>query len=184
MGDAYQIKDQAGTYFLTFQVVGWADVFTRRKYRDIVMESMEYCRKEKGLRIYAYVVMSNHLHVIWRSETETLSDTVRDFKKYTSKRILKELQDNLQESRKEWLEMIFKYHAKYNKRAGNLQLWTHENHAVELTTNKMVQTRIDYIHDNPVRTGWVERPEEYLYSSAKNYCDEEGLIEIDLITGA
>jgi hypothetical protein len=77
--------------------------------------------------------------------------------------------------------MIFKYHAKFNKRAGTMQLWTHENHAVELSTNEMIDSRLEYIHENPVRAGWVEKSEDYMYSSARNYSGFPGIIEVDLI---
>ena len=77
--------------------------------------------------------------------------------------------------------MIFRYHAKFNKRAGEKQLWTHENHAVEMFTNDMLDSRLNYIHENPFRAGWVRNPEDYLYSSARNYADMESLIEIDRI---
>ncbi|QQS51573.1 MAG: transposase [Bacteroidota bacterium] len=180
MGNAYQIKDQEATYYLTFQVVGWADIFSRKVYRDIIIESFEYCRRNKGLEIFAYVIMTNHVHAILRSKEGLLSDIVRDFKKHTSKQILEAVNTN-NESRREWLEMIFKYHAKFNKRAGDRQLWTHENHAVELSTSEMIESRINYIHENPVRAGWVENPEDYLYSSARNFSEMTGLIEIDEI---
>ncbi len=169
MGDSYQIKDQEGLYFLTFQVVGWVDIFSRKVYRDIVIGSLDYCRKNKGLHIYSYVIMTNHLHIIVQSETSSLSDTIRDFKRYTSNRIMNEVECNPGESRKEWLEMVFKYHAKYNGRVNEKQFWTHENHAVELTDNSIVDSKLDYIHANPVRAGWVENSEDYLYSSARNY---------------
>ena len=135
MADAYQIKNQKGLYFLTLQVVGWADIFTRQFYRDIIIDSFVYCRKSKGLKVYSYVIMSNHVHCIVSGENN-LSDVVRDLKKFTSKEILKLLNENTQESRKEWLFMIFKYHAKFNKRVEKFQFWTHENHAVELTSNE------------------------------------------------
>ena len=77
--------------------------------------------------------------------------------------------------------MVFKYHAKYNKRSSKLQFWMHENHAVELTNNEMINSRINYIHENPVRAGWVARAEEYMYSSAKDYANEQGLMEIDSV---
>lgn len=85
------------------------------------------------------------------------------------------------ESRSEWMNIVFKYHAKYNKRVKEKQFWTHENHAVELSSNKMLDSRLDYIHDNPVRAGWVAKPEEYLYSSAIDYAEGKGLLEIALI---
>jgi len=179
MADAYQIKDQNAVYFLTFQVVGWVDVFSRKSYRDIVLDSLKYCRENKSLCVYGYVIMTNHMHVIWQSESGNLSDAVRDFKRHVSKKILAEISAGGKESRKEWLELVFRYHAKFNKRVGEKQLWTHENHAVELTTNAMSDQRLDYIHQNPVAAGWVEKQEDYLYSSAANYILGKGLIEID-----
>ena len=181
MGDSYQIKDQEGLYFITCQVVGWVDIFSRRIYRDIVIDSLDYCRKRKGLQLYAYVIMTNHVHMIVRSRTGSLSDTIRDFKRFTSNKIMSEVESNIQESRKEWIEMVFRYHAKYNKRVNDKQFWTHENHAVELTDNEMIDSKLDYIHSNPVRAGWVENAEDYLHSSARNYCGLKGQLEIDLI---
>ncbi|MCB0497347.1 MAG: transposase [Cyclobacteriaceae bacterium] len=106
------------------------------------------------MELFAYVIMTNHVHCILRSKIEQLSDLVRDFKRYTSKQVLKEVATNPKESRRGWLEMVFEYHAKYNKRVDKKQLWTHENHAVELSTNEMIDSRVDYIHENPVKAGW------------------------------
>lgn len=181
MGQAYQIQNQKGLYFLTFQVVGWADIFTRKEYKDIVIESFKYCRENKGLQLYAYVIMTNHIHAIMGTETGKLSDIVRDFKKHTSKKLMEAIFSNQKESRKEWLKMVFKYHAKYNKRVDELQLWTHENHAVELSTNEMIDSRLNYIHENPVRAGWVLEPQDFLYSSATNYSKKESIIQIDYL---
>lgn len=181
MGSAYQIKDQQQTYFCTFQVVGWVDIFTRKEYRDFILDSFRYCRQEKGMELFSYVIMSNHLHVIVRSKTGTLSDTIRDLKKHTSKQILHFALHNNKESRRDWMKVVFEYHAKFNKRVNTFQLWTHENHAVELTSNDMIDSRMNYIHKNPVRAGLVEKPEDYLYSSARNYAGLGGLIPIDHI---
>ena len=181
MGDSYQIRDQEGLYFPTCQVVGWVDIFSRRIYRDIVVDSLAYCRAQKGLEVFAYVIMTNHVHMIVRSSTGSLSDVIRDFKRFTSNKIMAEVESNDRESRKEWLEMVFKYHAKYNSRVNDKQFWTHENHAIELVDNKMVDSRVDYIHTNPVRAGWVENAEDYLYSSARNYAGRKGQLGIDLI---
>lgn len=179
MGEAYQIRDQEMPYFLTFQVVGWADVFSRKVYRDVILENLTYCRQEKGLYLFGYVIMSNHMHLLVQQKDGKLSGWVRDFKKFTSKTLLKMVLENPQESRKEWLKMIFTYHAKSNQRSGELQFWTHENHAIELYRTEMIESRMNYIHENPVRAGLVESPEEYLYSSARNYAGQKGLIEVD-----
>lgn len=128
--------------------------------------------------MYAYVIMSNHIHCIVSAENN-LSDVVRDFKKFTAKEILKLVIENTQESRKEWLLMIFKYHAKFNKRVEKFQFWTHENHAIELTNNEMIESRVNNIHQNPVRAGYVEQEHEYVYSSAKNFAGLINAMEID-----
>lgn len=85
MGEAYQIRDQEMPFFLTFQVVGWADVFTRKIYRDLILENLTYCKKEKGIYVFGYVIMSNHLHLIVQQRDGKLSDWICDFKKFTSK---------------------------------------------------------------------------------------------------
>ena len=91
------------------------------------------------------------------------------------------IDENGHESRKKWMQIVFSYHAKYNKITGNRQFWTHENHAVQLDTNEMIDSKLNYIHENPVRAGWVEEAEHYLYSSARNYWGLDALLEIDLI---
>ncbi len=131
--------------------------------------------------MYAYVIMTNHIHTIMQNSAGDLSGLIRDFKKFTSKAILKEVNENNQESRREWLQMVFKYHAKYNKRVKDLQLWTYEDHAVELNSNEMIDSKLEYIHMNPVRAGWVGKAEDYLYSSARNYAGLFSLIDIDIM---
>ena len=181
MSDSYQIKDQSAIYFLTLQVVGWVDIFSRRHYRDVIINSLKFCIENKGLVCYAYVIMTNHVHIIVHSDRDALSDTIRDFKRFTSRQIMKDVSERTDENRKEWMDIVFKYHAKFNKRSGEKQFWTHENHAVELSDNNMKNSKLNYIHDNPVRAGWVESPEHYLYSSARDYSGIKGLLEIEMI---
>jgi len=182
MPTGYQIQDQNAPYFLTFQVVYWVDIFTRKECKDIIIDSLRYCQKEKGLEIYAWVIMSNHVHIFCRSLTGELSNTIRDFKKYTSKKIVEFIIDNPKESRKEWMLRLFKHAAKRQNKSGNYQVWTHENHAVEMVTNDFMEIKVKYIHENPVRAGIVENPEDYIYSSARFYADMDGLLEVIPIT--
>ncbi len=160
------------------QVVGWVDVFTRQVYRDIIIENLEYCQKNKGLEIYGWVIMSNHIHLLVQSNTNNLSSTIRDFKSYTSKKILEEI-NNCNESRKEWMLKIFKDAAFKHKRNTDYQFWTHENHAEHIYSNNFIEQKIRYIHNNPVVSGIVNRPEEYRYSSAVSYADGDGLLNIE-----
>ncbi|CAG0954574.1 hypothetical protein FLAV_00373 [Flavobacteriales bacterium] len=180
LAGGYKIRDQHGIYYLTFTVVDWIDVFTRKCYKDLLLDSLEYCQKEKGLVIHAYVIMSNHMHCILSSKTGKLSDTIRDFKSHTSKQIVNSIQEDA-ESRREWMLLLFERKGLKNIRNKSYQFWQQSNHPIELHTNHFIDQKLEYIHNNPVKTGWVEKPEEYLYSSAKNYAGEKGLIEVELI---
>ncbi len=144
MPSGYQIINQGAVHYMTFQIVFWIDIFSRESYREIVIDSLKYCQKEKGLEVFAFVIMSNHIHILARSETNSLSDTVRDFKKHTSKKIIEEI-INGNESRKEWMLNLFSYAAKRQNKLGKYQVWTHENHAVEVYSDKFVSDRINYI---------------------------------------
>ena len=174
----YKIRNQTATHFLTFTIVGWIDLFSRQRYRDIILENMAFCRKEKGLLQSAYVIMSNHLHLIWTSRNKNLSGLIRDFKGYTSKRLIESIQKD-SESRRDWLLHMFRYHAKYASDNEEFKLWTGDNHPEEIHSNSFFMSKLNYIHQNPVRAGIVLHPAQYLYSSAANYENRKGLIEID-----
>lgn len=174
-----QIRDQHALHYLTLQVVQWVDIFTRKSYRDIVIESFKYCQQNKGLEIYAYVIMSNHIHLLARSNVGDLSDIIRDFKRHTSKKIIEAIEQG-NESRRDWLLLAFRYAAIGHKRNNEIQVWTHENHPEEIYSNDFIEQKIDYIHNNPVRSGIVLKPEEYLYSSARNYAGIDNIFEISL----
>jgi len=117
MQAGYQIWDQNGIYFITFAVVDWVDVFTRAAYANLVVESLQYCQKEKGLIIYAWCLMSNHLPlIVSAAEGFALSANVRDFKKFTSADILKATEQNPQESRRNWMLWLFRAAGEKNSR--------------------------------------------------------------------
>ncbi len=177
MSTGYQIKAQDQLHYLKLQVVEWVDIFTRQKYRDIIIENFAFCQQHKGLEIFGWVIMSNHIHLIARCEKEGLSNVLRDFKSYTSKKILEEIEAST-ESRKEWMLKIFKNAAFKNERNSEYQFWTQENHAVQLYSNSFMEQKLDYIHQNPERASIVNSAEEYKYSSAKDYADEEGLLPV------
>jgi REP element-mobilizing transposase RayT len=182
MSRAYKIQNKEGIYFISFATVGWLDVFTRRAYKDILVESLEYCQKEKGLILYAWCVMTNHVHLIAKSkEGVELSGIIRDFKKFTSKKIINAITENIQESRKEWMLSIFKSAGAYNCNNKEYQFWRQDNKPIELWSNEVLQQKLDYIHNNPVIEGIVENAEDYLYSSARDYAGIKGLLVVELI---
>ncbi|MFT6335870.1 MAG: putative transposase [Saprospiraceae bacterium] len=180
--NGYKIVNQNHIHFITPTIVGWLDVFSRKIYRDIILESLAYCRREKGLGIHAYVIMTNHLHlVVSAKEGFRLSDIIRDFKSYTAKRIIEEMLHNPTESRQEWMLRLLKYFAKHNNRNKTHQLWQQHNHPVELVSKIWIGRKIEYVHDNPVRASLVRRQEDYIHSSASNYLGLQSELEIDVL---
>ncbi|RKS13844.1 transposase [Flavobacterium sp. 120] len=178
MKEGYIIRDQNLPYYITATVVDWIDIFTRQTYRDSIIESLDYCIKNKGMILYGYVIMSNHIHLIIQSEDGKLSDLIRDFKKFTAKNILDKIQA-VPESRKEWMLERFKLAAEKHTRNKNYQFWQYGNHAEEIYSNKFMWSKLDYIHLNPVRAGLVEKASHYIYSSASNYINDSGLLKIE-----
>lgn len=176
MSKAYKILDQSAPYFLTLQVVQWVDIFTRKIYRDIVLDSFNHCTQHKGLEIFAYVIMSNHIHIIARSRNGDLSGCIRDLRRYTSKLMMEVVLHGI-ESRRGWMNLVFQYEANGHNRNEQFQIWTHENHAEEIYSNCFMEEKINYIHQNPVRAGLVANPEDYLYSSARAYAGKPSRFE-------
>ena len=104
MGRKYQIRDQEKIYFVTFTIVHWIDIFIRDYYREIFIESLKFCQKEKGLEVYAYCIMTSHVHLIIGTKGEhKLEDIIRDLKSYTSRHIRKAIAESMIESRRECL---------------------------------------------------------------------------------
>jgi REP element-mobilizing transposase RayT len=179
--DGYKIRDQNAPHFLTFTIEGWIDLFSRQVYRDIILASFRYCQREKGLAVGAYVIMTNHVHAIWTSHAGSLSDTIRDFKTHTSKAMMKEMLQHPGESRKHWMEPLFRSYATHTSRNHFFKVWTNDNHPEAVYSSEFLLTKLKYIHENPVRAGWVSKPEDYLYSSASNYAFGRGVFEVDLL---
>lgn len=178
MSTGYQIRDQHGIYFITCTVVDWVDVFTRKIYRDIVIDSLNYCCCNKGLSIFAYVIMSNHIHLIIRSDAGHLSDTLRDFKRFTAVNIINAIQQQ-PESRREWILHRFSWNGGQNLRNTTNQFWFQDNRPEQIYSHPFFMQKLNYIHENPVRAGIVDKAEDFVYSSARTIIlNKKGLVPI------
>ena len=178
--DNYFIEDQNAIYFLTFTVTDWIDVFTRKEFKISITDSLNYCIKNKGLIIYSWCLMSNHLHLVCQAkEGFRISDIIRDFKKFTAKEILKMIEEE-PESRREWMLYRFEFAGKFDNRIKKYKFWQETNHAVLLDSNEMIEQRINYIHENPVRALIVANAHEYLFSSAVDYAGERGYVDVQI----
>jgi REP element-mobilizing transposase RayT len=169
-------------FFVTDTVVDWVDIFTRPVYKHIIIDSLKYCQQHKGLIIYAWVLMSNHLHAIVGTKGEnTLSDIWRDFKKFTSKEILNALLTMPNESRRDRMLNRFEYSGKNDKKIKNYRFWQEGNDAQEIFINDYFEQKLNYIHYNPVIAEFVNRPEDYRYSSAIDWAGGKGLLDVTIV---
>jgi REP element-mobilizing transposase RayT len=170
MSERYKIRDQNEIYFMTITIVDWIDLFTRKRYVDIITDSLNYCILEKGLIVYAYVIMPSHLHLVASTMDEDLNDIIRDFKKITSKEIIKAVNE-VGESRVAWLLDKFAFHAKRLKRTSNYKVWKDGFHPKIMDRTKKLEAAINYVHYNPVEAGYVRHEWEWVNSSASFYAD-------------
>lgn len=179
MSRNYKFHNKAGLYFVSFATVYWLDIFTRQAYFSILEESVTYCRKEKGMEVFAYCFMTSHVHFIFRSTNDDPSGLLRDFKSYTSKKVIEAIENNAQESRKEWLLFMFERAAKKNATVKNRQFWQQHNKPIELWSTAVIKQKIDYIHNNPIQSGFVTNSVDWKYSSARNFQEDNTILEID-----
>ena len=177
----YQVSDQNSIYFLTLTIVDWIDLFSRKEYKLEVVDSLNFCIERKGLEIFAWCLMTNHLHLLCRSkEPFRLSDTIQDFKKFTAKKILTSLEKESIESRAAWILKVFKDKGANQTRITTYKFWKDGLHAIEITSSHFFEQKLQYIHQNPVEAMIVDEPEEYLCSSARDYAGRRGLVKIEL----
>ena len=182
MSTKYKTSNPEGIYFLSMATVEWVDVFTRREYCQIVLDSLKFCIEQKGLVLHAWVIMPNHLHLIASAaEGKLLSHILRDFKKFTAIKLLTAIQENPQESRKNWLQWIFESNGKRNPNNDHQQFWQQNSHPIELDSNFLMEQKLEYLHHNPVKAGFVEEPTHWRYSSACDYEGGKGLLPLVLI---
>ncbi len=181
MSRKYKFREKGGAYFISFAVVNWIDVFTREIYFSCIIDSLEFCRQHKGMEIYGYCIMPSHIHLIFRSSLEDPSGLIRDFKGFTSKKLIKLIEENQQESRKQWLLRMFERAGKKNSNVSKRQFWQQNNKPIEIWSLKVFEQKLNYIHNNPVVSGFVIDPTDYKYSSARNYADNDHtVLKIDL----
>ncbi|PWU05210.1 MAG: transposase [Bacteroidetes bacterium] len=181
MSRKYKFHDQEQLYFDTCTLVKWLDLFIRNEYKEILIDSWQYCINKKGLDLYGWCIMTSHTHMIIGTHGEPMQNIMRDFKKFTSNKLIQAIIENPQESRKEWLLNIMKDAGESNSNNKKYQLWQQDSHPIELYDNKITHQKLDYTHDNPVTAGFVSKPEDWLYSSARDYAGEKGLIKIEII---
>lgn len=171
MSQRYKVIGSTEPTFVTITIIDWVDLFIRPIYFKILDDSLNYCIENKGLNVHSYVYMSSHIHLILSSYDNELQDIIRDFKKHTSKEIIKTIK-GFPESRREWLLAKFGYAAKRIKKGANYKVWKDGFHPVILDNHHKIEQRINYIHYNPVASELVYHERDWKNSSYSAY--EEG----------
>ncbi len=175
MSEKCKASDPEFPYFVTFSIIEWIPLFSISNYADIIVNSMQYCIDNKSLELFAYCIMPTHLHLIIRAVDKGPGPVMRDFKKFTSSEIIRALNND-----NENLHMIevFKKAASKIRRNKFLKVWQDGYHPIMLFSNKFFFQKLNYIHMNPVEAGIVDLPEDYYYSSARNYAELSAPLEI------
>jgi REP element-mobilizing transposase RayT len=175
----WKITKEASIYFVTTTIVNWYPVFTSKSYFQLITDSLQYCRRNKGLNIHSYVIMLNHVHLLASVEDDDpkiLSSIFRDLKRFTSNEITKKLR----EDSKNTALSVFKRAAKNDERGNHYKVWQDGFHPKAVLKEQFGKQKLDYIHKNPVRKGYVLEPSDWRYSSAGYYSGQSNYeLEID-----
>ncbi|MCX2744394.1 transposase [Mangrovivirga sp. M17] len=181
MSRKYKFGDSSKLNFISFAVVYWIDVFIRNEYKEILINSWKYCQENKDLEIFGWCIMTSHVHMIIGSKEKPLERVVGDMKRHTSSQLKKAIFDHPGESRREWMLWMFERAGLKNSNNKKWQFWQQHNKPIELLNEQMFYQKLDYIHRNPVEAGFVEKEEEYTYSSAGCWHGKEELIKLNYI---
>lgn len=169
-------NEENNPYFITITSIEWLNIFTSKEYFNCIINCLKYCQKNLGLLIYEYVIMTNHIHLIIQAkEGYKISEIVGSFKQFTTKEIL----NLLQKDRRKYIVKILE-NSFSKKESYEMQVWQRENYPELIESDKFLQQKVDYIHNNPVIKGYVDEPQHYLYSSARNrYLEDNSVIQLD-----
>ncbi|MBL7870603.1 MAG: transposase [Cyclobacteriaceae bacterium] len=181
MSRKYKFGDNDKLYFISFAVVGWIDLFIRKEYKDIVIDSWDYCQKNKDLEIYCWCIMSSHIHMIIGSKGGPMDKIVGEMKSFTSRSLRRAISEHPAESRREWMINFMEKSGMQNSNNNDWQLWQQHNHPIEILNTAMFFQKMEYIHRNPVEAGVVENEEDYLYSSARDFFCKKGLVQLSYV---
>jgi putative transposase len=175
----WKVTPDVKIYFVTTTVVDWSHIFIADRYFEILIESLKYCMQHKCLHLHGYVIMPNHAHYILSGDDGTnLSDIMRDFGTHTSREIRRSLSSD---GRREMLQ-LFRTAALESGRGNEYKVWQEGFHPIGIDSEGFFRQKLEYVHNNPVRKGYVEQPEHWKYSSARNYIlDDHSIINVEML---
>ncbi|QJB45244.1 REP-associated tyrosine transposase [Dolichospermum flos-aquae] len=162
-------------HFLTCTLVNWMPLFGNIELVQIIIDSLNFLQRQQRLTLYGYVIMENHLHLI--AAAANLSKEIGNFKSFTARSII----DLLQKNNAEYILNQLEFHKLKHKIKQDYQLWQEGFHLQAIANEEMFIQKLEYIHNNPVRRGYVDDPAHWRYSSYRNYMELPSLLEVELI---
>ena len=169
----YKIYEPTHPHFITCTILHWIPIFTRKESVQIIIDSLKFLQEKDNLKLYSYVILENHLHMVVQSKD--LEKSIKSFKQYTAKELLLLLK---KENAKTILEQL-RFYKKAHHKATDYQVWEEGYQPKLMQTDAMMKSKIDYIHQNPVKRGYVDESIHWRYSSARDYLGIKGLIDIE-----
>ena len=168
----YGFFEHGYPYFMTWTIVGWLPVFTRSEAAEIIFNSWRFLQREKAFKLFGYVILENHLHLI--ASAPEVEKVIKDAKSFTARQII----DLLNRRAAEVLLKQLRFHKLAHKIQSDYQVWQEGSHPQQIEGDEMMWQKIEYMHNNPVERGYVDDPLHWRYSSARNYAGQPGLIEV------
>ncbi|WP_428356572.1 REP-associated tyrosine transposase [Methyloprofundus sp.] len=168
----YQFKELKKPYFLTLTICGWQPIFTQPETVQIILDSWKYLQQESNFKLYGYVILENHIHLI--AQSDNIQTDLQRFKSYTARQII----DFLKTHKISLILQQLAFYKKAHKLESEYQLWQEGSHPQVIESEDILRQKLEYMHNNPVKQGYVDKPEYWRYSSAGNYLGEAGLIEV------
>lgn len=178
MSRKYKFHNPEGVYFVSFATINWIDVFVREAYFIIITDSLNYCTDHLGMEIFCWCIMPSHVHLIFSAGKGNPDQLLGRFKEYTSKQLSKAIVENRMESRHAWIVWMQQRAARKNSSVSDKQFWQHHNKPIELWRVEVMDQKMRYIHENPVKAGFVVQADHWKYSSAADYAGRPGLVKM------
>jgi REP element-mobilizing transposase RayT len=170
----YKITSNEQPHFLTCTVVKWLPLFSRPETARIILDSLRYLQSREELSVFGFVIMENHIHLI--VSAKDLSNAIRRFKSFTARKII----DHLKERGEKWILTHFREEKASHKKDREYQFWQEGTHPVVIQNEEIMLQKLEYLHNNPVRRGYVDDPTHWRHSSARNYAGHDGLIDVEV----
>lgn len=168
----YRVVKPDSPHFLTATVVNWLPLFASRSIVQILLDSLTYLQENERMTVYAYGILENHLHLV--AEANDLSKEMGNFKSFTARRII----DTLKQRNAGHILQQLSFHKLRHKEDSDYQVWQEGSHPQLIQGTEMMRQKVEYIHNNPIKRGYVDRPEHWRYSSARNYLGQPGLLTV------